>query len=282
VADESLSGSSVTYVSATATSRGRLNPVVAEGTVDVQPHVGTARRMATDDSQTSSAEPTPLGPVVLSVANVSFRYHADAEWAVRQVALAVRAGERVALTGPSGCGKSTLLLMCAGILGFSDGSIKVNDQELSGLSANERADIRRAGVGLVFQFGELVAELTLRDNIALAAELSGASRKAALEKASALLDSVGLSKVADSKPGAVSGGQAQRCAIARALVHEPRLVLADEPTGALDQKNSRNVLALLADLCRDQGVALLVATHDPNVAAACNRQMAMLDGRLQV
>lgn len=217
---------------------------------------------------------------VLSVANVSYRYHPDGEWALRQVALNLDPGELVALTGPSGCGKSTLLLLCAGVLGFADGSIKVNGQELAGLSADRRADIRRVGIGMVFQFGELIAELSLLDNVALVAELSGAGRHTALERASALLARVGLSDLADAKPGAVSGGQAQRCAIARALVHEPRLVLADEPTGALDQANSRTVLGLLAELCRERQTALLVATHDSQVAAACARQVSMLDGRV--
>ena len=217
---------------------------------------------------------------VLSVANVSFRYDPDGEWAVRQVALDVAPGESVALMGPSGCGKSTLLLLCAGVLGLTDGSIRVNGQELAGMSADRRADVRRVGLGLVFQFGELVAELSLRDNVALVAELAGASRHAALDRATALLEAVGLGEVAEAKPGQVSGGQAQRCAIARAMAHEPRLVLADEPTGALDQANSRVVLELLVSLCRDQQAALLVATHDPTVAAACGRRLSMVDGRL--
>ena len=239
----------------------------------------TPRRAEPISSDESSSRVS--GPSILSVANVSYRYYPDAPWAVRQVALDVAAGESVALMGPSGCGKSTLLLLCAGILGFSDGSIKVNSQELSKVTADRRADIRRVSIGLVFQFGELVAELSLLDNVALVAELSGASRRSALASAAALLTRVGLDDVAGSKPGAVSGGQAQRCAIARALVHEPRLVLADEPTGALDQENSHVVLALLTALCRERGAALLVATHDVHVAAACARRASMLDGRLQ-
>lgn len=246
-----------------------------------RPSGSVARRAATEtDRDAVSLKTHGNGAAVVALANVSYRYDLSSTWAVRQVALRLFAGEAWALTGPSGCGKSTLLLLCAGILRLSDGSIKINDQELAGLSADRRADIRRAGIGLVFQFGELVAELSLRDNVALAAELAGASRKAALERATALLDRVGLSGVAEAKPGRVSGGQAQRCAIARALVHEPRLVLADEPTGALDQRNAHNVLDLLVGLCRDQGAALLVATHDEKVAGACDSRLSMLDGRL--
>jgi putative ABC transport system ATP-binding protein len=217
---------------------------------------------------------------VLEVANLSYRYTPEKGWAVRQAALALRAGDSVALTGPSGCGKSTLLLLCAGILGASDGSVKVCGQDLVGASANERADVRRASIGLVFQFGELVAELSLKDNVALVAELAGSGRSAALERADALLREVGLSDVADSRPGDVSGGQAQRCAVARALIHEPALVLADEPTGSLDQRNAQMVMGMLSNLCARRGTALLVATHDEGVAAACSARMRMLDGRL--
>jgi len=243
---------------------------------------GARARRAVTVSEPGVVAPQPMAetPAVLDVANVSYRYSPDAAWAVRQVALQVAPGESVALMGPSGCGKSTLLLLCAGVLGLTDGSITVCGQQLAGMSANQRADLRRSGVGLVFQFGELIAELSLLDNVALVAELSGASRAQALEMASAILKRVGLTDVAHAKPGAVSGGQAQRCAVARAVVHQPRLVLADEPTGALDRRNAQNVLELLGALCRERNAALLVATHDPATAETCTRRLAMLDGRV--
>jgi putative ABC transport system ATP-binding protein len=237
-----------------------------------------ARRVAPDDADDATQQPS--GPPVLQCANVSYRYTPEGEWAVRQVALTLLPGESVALTGPSGCGKSTLLLLCAGVLPLADGSAKVCGQELVGMSANKRADVRRTGIGLVFQFGELVAELSLRDNVALVAELSGAGRVKAREQASSLLDEVGLAPVADALPGAVSGGQAQRCAVARALVARPSLVLADEPTGALDQENAHIVLNMLLTLCHQRRAGLLIATHDPATASACSRQLRMLDGRI--
>lgn len=196
------------------------------------------------------------------------------------VHLQVEPGECVALMGPSGCGKSTLLLLAAGILAPDGGDIAVRGEELSGLSADGRAAVRRRGVGLVFQFGELVAELSLRDNVALAAELAGIRRRTAVAQAQDLLDAVGLGRLGDRLPGQVSGGQAQRAAVARALVHRPGLVLADEPTGALDSANAEAILGLLVDLAGELGAGVLIATHDPTVAQQCTRVVRMRDGRM--
>jgi putative ABC transport system ATP-binding protein len=213
----------------------------------------------------------------LAVSDVTYSYgHSPALHAVR---LRVEPGECVALMGPSGCGKSTLLLVAAGILAPDRGTVTVRGEAMSGLSGEGRAAVRRSGIGLVFQFGELVSELSLRDNVALAAELAGTRRRQAVAQAQGLLAAVGLEQLADRLPGEVSGGQAQRAAVARALVHGPGLVLADEPTGALDSANARAVLDLLVRLAGEFGAGVLIATHDQTVAERCTRVVRMADGR---
>jgi putative ABC transport system ATP-binding protein len=202
--------------------------------------------------------------------------------ALQEVGLRVESGECVALMGPSGCGKSTLLMVASGILAPDRGSVTVRGKSLSQLSRDGRATVRRLAIGLVFQFGELVSELSLRDNVALAAELAGSRRGVAVDQAQEVLASVGLGELGARFPGEVSGGQAQRVAVARALVHRPGLVLADEPTGALDSANASAVLDLLVALAGDIGAGVLIATHDPAVAARCSRVAQMSDGRIVV
>jgi putative ABC transport system ATP-binding protein len=202
--------------------------------------------------------------------------------ALQEVRLRVESGECVALMGPSGCGKSTLLMVASGILAPDRGSVTVRGENLSRLSRDGRATVRRSAIGLVFQFGELVSELSLRDNVALAAELAGRRRGVAVAQAQEVLASVGLGEFGARFPGEVSGGQAQRVAVARALVHRPGLVLADEPTGALDSANAGAVLDLLVALAGDIGAGVLIATHDPVVAARCSRVVQMSDGRIVV
>jgi ABC-type lipoprotein export system ATPase subunit len=214
----------------------------------------------------------------LSLAGIEHQYTDDP--VLRGVSLDVEPGRLVALMGPSGCGKSTLLLVAAGILAPSAGSVGLFGTDLSGLSASERSGVRRRDVGIVFQFGELISEFSLRDNVALAAELAGASRRDSLREAGHMLELVGLGELGSSKPGHVSGGQAQRCAVARALVHRPALVIADEPTGALDQHNATVVLDLMIELTRQRDAALLLATHDAHVADRCDSTVRMLDGQL--
>ncbi|KHL19353.1 UNVERIFIED_CONTAM: hypothetical protein LK11_02710 [Mumia flava] len=212
----------------------------------------------------------------MAVTDVHHQY--TSEPVLRGIDLAVAPGERVALMGPSGCGKSTLLLVAAGILVPTAGSVSVCGELISGLGSDERAAVRRRRVGFVFQFGELVAELSLRDNVALAAELAGAPRREALRDADGILDRVGLLALGRRKPGEVSGGQAQRSAVARALVHRPSLVLADEPTGALDRENAAAVLDLMVELVAERDAALLVATHDDATADRCDRVVGIIDG----
>lgn len=181
--------------------------------------------------------------------------------------------EVVALTGASGSGKTTLLLCLAGILTPSAGVITVAGQQLDPADRDGCSRIRREHLGLVFQFSELVAELTLLENVALPLELLGRSRRTALVVARGVLAELGVGEVADRYPSQVSGGQAQRAAVGRALVHDPAVVLADEPTGALDADNAARVLELLLGAARRRGAAVVLVTHDPLVAAQADRQV---------
>lgn len=220
------------------------------------------------------------GDRVLQVRDVSHRYAEDP--VLTGVDLELHAGQRLALMGPSGCGKSTLLLIAAGILVADSGSVLVAGCDLSTASREARAAHRRRNLGMVFQFGELISELTLLDNVALAGELAGQSRRAAVAAAHEVIERVGLAGLEKRKPSQVSGGQAQRAAIARAVVHRPLLIVADEPTGALDQKNARDVLDLLLEVARDSDAGLLLVTHDAAVAEACDDVLTMADGRIEL
>ncbi|WP_234995596.1 ABC transporter ATP-binding protein [Streptoalloteichus hindustanus] len=199
--------------------------------------------------------------------------------AVHHVSLSVMPGELVALMGPSGCGKSTLLSISGGLLRPDSGTVTVGGLSLYDLVGARFHEHRRRSVGFVFQDFNLMRTLTAVENVMLVDELDGMSRKQARQRALAALRSVGLDGVADRYPSELSGGQQQRVAIARALTGCPRLVLADEPTGALDSTNTRSVLGLLAEIVAAGG-ACVVATHDPEVAAAAHRVVQMLDGAL--
>lgn len=200
--------------------------------------------------------------------------------ALRGVDLDVAAGEFVALTGPSGCGKSTLLTLAAGLDVPDEGSVVLAGQDLTGLSEDARARVRRRTAGMVFQFFHLLDGMSALDNVALAAMAGGAPRRAAEARARDLLDLLGLMGKARSAPSALSGGQRQRLAIARALANEPALLLADEPTGALDSEGAADVLGLLRRLHAD-GQAVLLVTHDASVAAGADRVVRMRDGLVE-
>ena len=199
--------------------------------------------------------------------------------ALRGVDLEVRAGEFVALTGPSGSGKSTLLSIVAGLEQADDGSVRVGGVELAGASEADLARMRRRHVGIVFQFFNLIESMTAHENVALAALTGGASRREAGARAHRLLDLLGLLDRAGTSPSVLSGGERQRLAIARALANEPTLLLADEPTGALDSEGAAAVLDLFRRLHRD-GQSILLVTHDPVVAAAAERVVTLRDGRV--
>lgn len=188
---------------------------------------------------------------------------------VDQLSLRVPAGACVALVAPSGAGKTTVLQCIAGLdRPPTDGTIEVDGEPVWRGSAGRRADRRLRRVGIVFQFGELLPELSIEENVALPLRLQGATRREASRRAARQLDAVGLGGHADQRPDEVSGGELQRAAVARATVHEPAVVLADEPTGALDASNSALIARLLVDQARRFGAAIVVATHDPIVADA--------------
>ena len=196
------------------------------------------------------------------------------------VDLDIQAGERVALLGPSGCGKSTLLNLIAGLDSVTSGHIEVDGQAMTTLDETERARLRRRLVGFVFQFFNLVPTLTVLENLLLPLELAGLHQADSKDRALHLLEKVGLQDRHGSFPDVLSGGQQQRVAIARALIHEPSLILADEPTGNLDEQAANNVLELLGSAVREAGVTLVMATHSREAAAIADRVLRIRNGQI--
>ncbi|SBT53842.1 ABC transporter ATP-binding protein [Micromonospora narathiwatensis] len=198
--------------------------------------------------------------------------------ALRGVTLDVAEGEIVAVTGPSGCGKSTLLHCLAGILRPDAGQVTWRGERIDTWSEAARSRLRRTEFGVLFQFGQLVAELTAAENVALPLLLAGTGRREARAAALTWLERLGVAEVADVRPGEMSGGQQQRCATARALVTEPRVLFADEPTGALDTLTGEQVLTQLVRLARDQHTTVVLITHEPRIAAYADREVTLRDG----
>jgi len=192
----------------------------------------------------------------------------------------VGSGERVAVMGRSGSGKSTLLNLISGIDHADSGSILVDGLEVTGLGEPARTRFRRAHIGFVYQFFNLIPTLDVAENVRLVLELNGVRGRTARERSLAALRDVGLGARAQSAVDALSGGEQQRVAIARALVHAPKLLLADEPTGNLDDATAREVLPALLDLTRARGTTLLIVTHDEALAGAADRVLELRDGRL--
>lgn len=200
--------------------------------------------------------------------------------ALRGVDLTVDKGSVVALTGPSGCGKSTLLHLMAGLLKPDSGTVRVGDLELSAASDKARSRWRLHNCGFVFQLGELVPELSLADNVAL--PLTGRMPEAEIRtRVSETMAALEIDAMAERMPSEVSGGQAQRAAVGRALVHNPSVVLADEPTGSLDQANGTAVLELLLHAAAERGATVVLASHDRALADAADTEIRMLDGQVQ-
>lgn len=220
-------------------------------------------------------------PLVLERITKAYPSPAGAVEALRGVDLALEAGEWVALMGPSGGGKSTLLHLAGLVDEPSSGCIWLEGRQVEGATDAERTRLRRERLGFVFQQGHLLPMLSLAENVALPLALSGGRRSEHLASARALLTRLGLEGLGDRLPHEVSGGQAQRAALARAVLHRPALILADEPTGALDRASGAEVLRLLGELAREEGAAILMATHDPEAAAAAHRAVRLVDGRLQ-
>lgn len=200
--------------------------------------------------------------------------------ALAGVDVTIPAGQSVAVMGPSGSGKSTLLHCLSGILPVTSGEITVGGTSVTGLNDAGRSRLRLKVFGFVFQDGQLVPELPANENVALPLMLAGASRRSAIREANSWLTKVGLESERKRRPGEMSGGQAQRVAVARALASSPSVVFADEPTGALDQATGHEIMQILTTTARMGGATLVVVTHDPNVAAWCDRLIEIRDGRI--
>ena len=198
--------------------------------------------------------------------------------ALRGASVELHAGEILAVTGPSGSGKSTLLHCLAGIVRPDTGSVTYGGERLDQLPEKRLSELRRTEFGVVFQFGQLIPELTALDNVALPLLLAGARRQAAQTAAGEWLERFGVRGQEELRPGEMSGGQAQRVALARALITGPKAVFADEPTGALDSLASEQVMTALVHTARESGTAVLLITHDAQVAAYADREVRLTDG----
>ncbi|GAB3877986.1 ABC transporter ATP-binding protein [Kibdelosporangium lantanae] len=199
--------------------------------------------------------------------------------ALQGASVNVGAGEVLSIMGPSGSGKSTLLHCLAGIVRPDSGTIMYGGRDMATLSDRTRSELRRTEFGFVFQFGQLVPELTCLDNVALPLRLNKVKRARAEEAARQWLDRLEVADVATKRPGDVSGGQGQRVAIARALITQPRVVFADEPTGALDSYNGEKVMRMLTEAARQTNAAVVLVTHEPRVAAYADREVIVRDGK---
>lgn len=215
---------------------------------------------------------------VISARNITKTY--GQTHALNGVSLDVTPGEVLAIMGPSGSGKSTLLHSLAAISSIDKGEIIFDGKRIDKLSDNQRSILRRTSFGFVFQFGQLVPELTVLDNVALPLLLNGIKRGPAYNSANTWIDKVGLNGKENSLPGELSGGQAQRVAIARAMIIEPRILFADEPTGSLDSLNSERVMELFINTAKKNGTTVIMVTHEPSIAAYADREIVVRDGQI--
>jgi putative ABC transport system ATP-binding protein len=235
--------------------------------------------MTTTESDTNPREASSLPALEVRGVRKTFEAELAPVRALRGVDLTVERGTFVALMGPSGCGKSTLLNLIAGLEEVDEGSIDVAGESMSEGSEDDHALIRRKHIGIVFQFFNLLEGMSVLENVALPAIIAGRNRKAAESRARDLLDLLGIADKASEMPGVLSGGQRQRLAIARALANEPTLLLADEPTGALDSVGGQEVIELLSRL-HTAGQTIILVTHDAQVANAADTVLRMRDGRI--
>ncbi|MCX4669609.1 ABC transporter ATP-binding protein [Streptomyces sp. NBC_01381] len=219
---------------------------------------------------------TPAGSLLTAT---GLRKAYGATNALDDAEFSIHPGEVVAVMGPSGSGKSTLLHCLAGIVRPDTGSITYNGRELTGLPDATLSALRRSEFGFVFQFGQLVPELTCVENVALPLRLNGAKRKDAEATARTWMERLEVDDVIAKRPGEVSGGQGQRVAVARALATGPRVLFADEPTGALDSLNGERVMELLTDAARSTNAAVVLVTHETRVAAYSDREIVVRDGK---
>ena len=217
---------------------------------------------------------------LVQLSDITKRYGNDGPPAVDNVSLDITAGESVAVMGPSGSGKSTLLNLIAGLDRPTSGTVTVAGERVDALSETGLARFRQRQVGMIFQFFNLLDDLTVTDNVLLPAQLAGTPRARARARADELLEALRISRHRNAYPARLSGGERQRVAIARALVNRPTLLLADEPTGALDTTNGEEIGALLLDLNRS-GQTLVLVTHNPDLAARyAQRTVRVVDGRV--
>ncbi|HEX5084738.1 MAG TPA: ABC transporter ATP-binding protein [Blastocatellia bacterium] len=200
--------------------------------------------------------------------------------ALNNVCLEIHRGERVAVMGPSGAGKSTLLNLICGLDEPTGGAVRIDGVNIASLDDDARTRLRREKIGMIFQTFNLLATLTAIENVSLPLRLQGMSRREADRRARAMLDRVGLTGRVTHRPDALSGGERQRIAIARALIFHPPILLADEPTGNLDSKTGEEILGLLDDLHREFNATILMATHNPEAAAHCDRILWLRDGSM--
>lgn len=218
--------------------------------------------------------------IVLQGVHKTYRLGAHTVPALRGVDLAVMPGELVALTGPSGSGKSTILNI-AGLIDSADaGTVRLRGRTIDARDEAAATTLRRDAIGFIFQGFNLVPVMTVADNVDYPLFLAGVDAARRRERVAAMLEKVGLSAQATRRPDALSGGQRQRVAVARALIKRPRLVIADEPTANLDSHTADQIIALIHDLCRDEGAACLVATHDARMTACCDRIVSLRDGSI--
>lgn len=196
------------------------------------------------------------------------------------VNLAIDGGEVVTIVGPSGAGKTTLLQIIGTILAPTSGKIIFDGIDLTTLSERRLAEFRNLNIGFVFQFHQLLPEFTIQENVALPAMIAGKSHRAAMESAASLLSSLGLSDRLGHRPNALSGGECQRAAVARALINNPRVILADEPSGSLDSRNRRELYDLFFNLRDTTGTTFIIVTHDEGLADESQRVIRMADGRI--
>jgi putative ABC transport system ATP-binding protein len=224
------------------------------------------------------AEKTEGGVPVLAARDVQLSFGPTP--ALRGACLTVAAGEILAVMGPSGSGKSTLLHCLAGILRPDRGEILFAGQRVDTMSEQARSSLRRDHFGFVFQFGQLVPELTAEENVALPLLLGGAPRSRALDEAGAWFEPLGLDGLERRRSGELSGGQAQRVALARGLVSRPEVLFADEPTGSLDSLTGEQVMELLVSATRQHGTTVVLVTHEARVAAYADREVVVRDGKV--
>ena len=227
-----------------------------------------------------------LTPMLAELHNVTKSYRSDAGAVpvLNGISLTIAEGETVAITGPSGCGKSTLLNLLGALDQADSGEIRVAGRDLTKLDAQQLAEFRNTTVGFVFQLHHLLPQCTVLENILVPSivrtNLSNADRAALRARAAQLLEAVGLSHRLDHRPGQLSGGERQRAAVARALINSPKLLLADEPTGALDRASAERLADLLAEVHQREKITIVMVTHAPELARRMGRVLPLLDGRL--